>query len=105
MSKFHGTYYEDRTGQQISVGQIVRIQHCIGRYGQTEIVEGQIESISPYGGVTLRQAIRDGVSLGTIYVTVTRTGHEKFDDFEHGHEKWTQIIRDPTVPRSEPPAR
>jgi hypothetical protein len=96
MSKFHGTYYEDRRGRQLEVGQIVRVQHCIGRYGQTEIVEGRIKEISPYGGVSLdnidRLAVRRGQSTETIYVTVTRTGYEKFEDFEHGHEKWTEII-------------
>jgi hypothetical protein len=28
-------------------------------------------------------------------VTVTRKGYEKFDDFEHGHEKWTEVLTSP----------
>jgi hypothetical protein len=95
-NKFQGTYYEDRHGRQLEVGQIVRVQHCVGRYGQTDIVEGRIKAISPYGVVTLDQAWGRGstqIVAGVVTVTVSRTGYDKLDDFEHGHEKWTEIIK------------
>jgi hypothetical protein len=92
MPDYSGTYYEDRHGTQLKVGQVVRVQHCTGRYGQTEIVDGRIAEISPHGGLTLDQAISRGRFLGKTYVTVTRKGYEKFNDFEHGHEKWTEIL-------------
>jgi hypothetical protein len=75
--------YTDRHGRVLEIGQRVRVQVCVGRYGQTVIREGVIQSFSPYSGMT----------LDTGYTTLTRSGYEKFEDFEHGHEKWTEIIR------------
>jgi hypothetical protein len=95
MTDLSGKNYQDRHGIKLEVGQVVRVQHCVGRYGQTEIVEGRIADISAYGGITLDQAVSRGRSLGKVYVTVTRKGYEKFDDFEHGHEKWTEVLTSP----------
>jgi hypothetical protein len=78
--------YTDRHGKPLKIGQRVRVQTCTGRYGQTEIREGVIEQFSEYCGMTLKTA-----SGALIYTTITRAGYEKFDDFEHAHEKWTEI--------------
>jgi hypothetical protein len=84
--EFDSKAYTDRHGVPLAAGQRIRVQRCIGRYGQTEITEGEIVSLSPWGGATLRTL------QGEKYVTLIRSGYEKFDDFEHGHEKWTEIV-------------
>jgi hypothetical protein len=58
----------DRTGEtEIVVGQRLRIQHCVGRYGETRIHEGVAETIDRIRGVTLRLD-------------------------EHGHEAWIEVL-------------
>lgn len=80
--------YTDRYGRALAVGRRVRVQYCVGRYGQTDIVEGVIETLYPdLAGLTLRRA--DG---SLKYVNIERNGFHKFEDFEHGHERWTEIV-------------
>jgi hypothetical protein len=76
------TYPTDRAGKPLKLGQRVRVKHCVGRYGQTRIDEGVITAVGP-GGVTLDQ---------TKWVTVNPRGYYKHQDFEHGHEIWTEIV-------------
>jgi hypothetical protein len=75
-------YLTDRTGKPLEIGQRVRVQHCVGRYGQTHVEEGVITHMGP-GGVTLDS---------THWVTVDPDGYHKHEDFEHGHEVWTLIV-------------
>ena len=77
--------FTDRNGRPLKVGQRIRVQHCIGRYGQTEIVSGVITHIVTYCGATLD---------GNRYVTIPHNGYSKHNDFEHGHEKWAEIIEE-----------
>lgn len=74
----------DRHGRELKIGQIVEIQHCVGRYGQTRIEEGEITHFG-LGGVTLD---------GWKWVTIAPNGYHKHDDIEHGHEIWTEIVED-----------
>jgi len=75
-------YPTDRAGRALALGQRVRIQHCVGRYGQTQVSEGIITDMGP-GGVTLDN---------TRWVTVSPNGYHRHQDFEHGHEVWTKIV-------------
>lgn len=76
----------DRHGKQIHVGDRIRYQYCSGRYGQTAIGECLVEqSHYPYGQI----------GHATFYLTPDRTameGRHVHEDFEHGHEKWVEII-------------
>jgi hypothetical protein len=74
--------YTDRHGTPLAIGQRVRVQVCVGPYGRTAIREGVIKKFSPYSGMT----------LDTGYTTIVPKGYQKFEDFEHGHEKWTEIV-------------
>lgn len=100
----------DRSGKPVAVGAKIRVQQCIGRYGQTQIVEGTISQLTEFNGAVLtldkpaRQRRHDHwvtlepgklffVSLpgefdGDRYVCA-----RKFEDFEHGHETWVDVIQ------------
>jgi hypothetical protein len=104
----------DRARKPLSVGQVVRVQHCVGPYGQTDIVEGKIEALHPeLRGATLRltkptttrashDAPRRLVSVGEqFYVALPGEWDGQvylcsrvFDDFEHGHETWAEIVEE-----------
>jgi hypothetical protein len=95
---------KDRNGITLALGQHIRIQVCVGRYGQTAIRQGYIVKLSPqWGGVNIRTDFafdedcgRFGVETraagSSVYVTVPQEGYQRHDDFEHGHEKWSEVI-------------
>lgn len=94
---------KDRNGITLAPGQHVRIQVCVGSYGQVAIREGEIVRVDPHSYVILRpdrgfdeDCGRFGVHhrpAGVeVAVTVPRDGYDKFDDFEHGHETWVEVI-------------
>lgn len=97
------TAYKDRAGRALAIGQYIRVQECVGRYGQTAIREGEIVELSRYGGATIKTAFefhedcgRFGVHYraagSLVTVSFPFDGYERFDDFEHGHERWVEII-------------
>jgi hypothetical protein len=75
--------YKDRHGRLLRLGDLVRVQHCVGRYGQTQITEGRVTALGEYGGLTLD---------GARYVVVPPEGYHRHVDFEHGHETWVEIV-------------
>lgn len=113
MGKYPSTNYivTDRHGKiEILAGQRLRIKHCIGRYGQTATHEGVAEQIDEWRGVRLR--LDDGkieyIPLPTDLVQshdkdifkkwpdgrTLLQGYRKHEDFEHGHEKWVEVIEE-----------
>ena len=44
----------DRNGREATVGDQIRVQHCVGRYGQVAVVAGELLQIHMPHGVTLR---------------------------------------------------
>lgn len=94
--------YIDRHGKPVRVGQRVRVRECIGRYGQCATREGIVKELSPYGGGTLELTEPATIyhrnhcerkNKGELaYVVIPRGGYEKFEDFEHGHETWIEIL-------------
>jgi len=102
MSEMWGAF-TDRNGRLIKPGHHVRIQVCTGRYGQTAIRQGTVTKLSNWGGFMIKtdkdfteDCGRFGVQLrkagSEVYVTVPRGGYQKFEDFEHGHETWVEVI-------------
>ncbi len=107
----------DRHGVELAPGQKVRMQVCIGRYGQTRIVTGELLQVSKYRNVTIalgpetipfRESgvlvggtpfsndykagdIYSGCPLEYNYKTSRIEGYHKHDDFEHGHEVWLEV--------------
>ena len=77
---------EDRNGKPIHVGDRIRYQHCVGRYGQTAISETVVtQAHYPYG-----QIANAGFHLD--WGRNVLVGYYKHDDVEHGHETWVEII-------------
>lgn len=86
----------DRHGVQIKVGDQLRAQVCVGRYGQTRIIETTVTEDhwplcslyvagGPYGGYSINSHFDfDG--------RVLRCYHQH-RDFEHGHEQWAEVIK------------
>lgn len=102
--------YISRNGQLIAKGARLRIQHCVGRYGQTRIDEGVVEAIDSYGGVTLKLAQATNARVGCemrhlaageqLYVPLPGQIEQpdrficnmEHHDFEHGHKAWADVI-------------
>lgn len=88
----------DRHGVQICAGDRLRVQVCVGRYGTVERFEIEVGSTyEPYGQIlfsTPRHA-RRGIffHLGPHAAGIHwMRGYHRFDDFEHGHETWAEVI-------------
>lgn len=81
----------DRNWIPVCVGDRVRAQICTGAYGQTRIVEMVIQDeYYPYcqievpsGGIMVFEYSFDRDALH---------GYYRHADFEHGHEKWVEVI-------------
>lgn len=100
----------DRKGSPVQEGLRVRVQHCIGRYGQVQIVEGVVKTLTEGLGAILvlekaaRQRRNDHfVTLEPgrqLYVCLPGRleGKSRYvcdfkhEDFEHGHEAWVEVI-------------
>src|SRR4051812_37756126 len=102
----------DQIGKTLTVGQTIRVQRCVGPYGQTEVVEGTIEQLhSELRGATLRatkptmtratrtepaRPISVGevfyVALPGVWVKQVYVCKRTFVDFEHGHEVWVEVL-------------
>lgn len=77
---------EDRNGKPIHVGDRLRYQHCVGRYGQTAISEAFVALPHyPYGQI-------DSANFDFDFKRRVLVGYHKHDDFERGHETWVEII-------------
>jgi hypothetical protein len=85
----------DRHGVPVCVGNRIRAKVCVGRYGQTRIIEGVVEGEHSPGG---RFYIR--LETGSLYpVTVeSKNGkavcYHKHIDYEHGHERWAEVLEE-----------
>jgi hypothetical protein len=93
----------DRHDKPIHLGDKLRIQHCVGRYGQTMITEFvATEAHLPYTQLNFpckpywhsnNQQLSSGV-VGFDYDAVRKVlrGHHVHNDFEHGHETWIEVV-------------
>ena len=101
--------YFDRHGKELTMGDTVRVQHCTGRYGQTDTVTGVLKDISIYGSVDLEPPRILYVSqppgyakrFSCLYPGFTPDdslgkdalrGYSEHNDFEHGHTKFIEIV-------------
>lgn len=95
--------YTARDGTRLAPGMRIKVQVCTGRYGQTAIRQGTIVELSKFGGATIitdtafnedcgRLGVHYRPAGSPVYVTLSRNGYEKFNDYEHGHEIWTVVI-------------
>lgn len=88
----------DRHGVRIKVGDRLRAQVCVGRYGQTRLIETVVEQAHwPLG----QYCTQDGGKGKETYVIPVRldgkvrvlhcaTVHR---DYEHGHETWAEVVK------------
>lgn len=90
----------DRHGKPVHLGDRVRVKRCTGPYGQTCIEEGVVtEQIgggthAQYGSVTFRTDAGkyEGAEVKYIYESPVGVCADVFDDFEHGHETWLEVL-------------
>ena len=79
----------DRNGRQLRVGDRLRAQICCGRYGRTKLVEVTVDESFYYlpliggPGTTVDFHLVPGPAL---------QAYRKFDDVEHAHESWAEVI-------------
>lgn len=100
----------DRNGTPMTVGAKVMVQRCVGRYGRVDHVEGTIEQFVEHHGAVLRLAqparrqmhdhdvwVRPGEQLYVSFPGKVDGDNmvcfHRFEDFEHGHETWVQVIQ------------
>jgi hypothetical protein len=81
----------DMNNKILKKGDLVEVKHCVGRYGQTQTVQGELTDINNSGGITLDD--------GELYIAFPWShkdgksiGFDKFEDYEHGHESYVKKI-------------
>lgn len=91
--------YFDRHGRPLVPGQQVVVQHCVGRYGRVKQTRGLLKSIGSCHEVYIDtgkagegNCLYPGFNLDAKLGERAMRGYEKFTDFEHGHEKWIEIV-------------
>ena len=82
--------YYDVNGKIVKVGDLVEIQYCSGRYGQTTKVQGIITKMN--GGVTLDDELYLSNPFNYDHNSGNYIGYNKHDDYEHGHETYVKKI-------------
>lgn len=98
MSTFKYSYF-DRNGLPLIPGQVVVVQHCVGSYGQVRNTKGTLKSIGRCHEVYLDtgregegNCLYPGFSIDDTLGAHCLRGYERHTDFEHGHEKWIEVI-------------
>lgn len=102
----------DRHQRALKAGDKILIQHVSGSYGQCRQVKGELVGIDNYAGMTIQLSEdtpeftvfnRFGSKIyraGDLYYCASVfthyhdriVGYSKFEDFEHGHENWVEIL-------------
>jgi len=95
-----GYTFLDRHKHPLEIGQKVKVKHCIGRYGQTETLIGELVNIDNYGGVTIAVNGTEKYACGLFKPDFKSDskhliGYSEHIDFEHGHEKFIEIEPEP----------
>jgi hypothetical protein len=100
--------YFDRHGSPLELGQTVTVQHCVGRYGRTEQLTGKLVSIGIYGNVSLDtgkpgqgNCVYPGFTPDVSLGPGALRGFDRHVDFEHGHEKWIELVAEPASEASD----
>jgi hypothetical protein len=78
----------DRNHKRLHVGDKIRAQICVGRYGQTKIVETTVDQEHyPYCTIHAgNQPISFHYGRGELI------GYYENIDYEHAHKAWVEII-------------
>lgn len=95
-----GYRYFDHDGVPLELGQEVLVQHCVGRYGQVRRICGKLTRIGRYGNVYIDtgregegNCLYPGFSADDSVGPNCMRGYERHVDFEHGHEKFIEVVR------------
>src|SRR4051812_29006160 len=85
----------DRRGRRIRVGDKLRAQVCVGKYGQTRVIEcvvteahwahGQMTASAPGGPPRV-------VSAEPAHTPPRLVCYNRHIDIEHGHETWAEVV-------------
>jgi hypothetical protein len=82
----------DRFGARLHVGDRLRAQCCVGRYGQTRIIETTVTDAHwDYCQMNTQGCVISAEFDFAADVLRCRHVHR---DYEHGHETWAEVISD-----------
>lgn len=95
---------KDKNGAEVNPGDLVEVQHCTGRYGQTSKVRGTFVKATIYGVYLIFD--RPYTTFGRYGSDTTEAGqevqfaishrdgvfHHEHHDFEHGHETYMKLL-------------
>lgn len=93
----------DRYGAKVCVGDRVKVRRCVGRYGECVEELGTVvdqsglhgpSNVALYGQFDYRtdKGKIEYASIGYQHATEQAVCYSRHDDFEHGHEKWVEVI-------------
>jgi hypothetical protein len=94
--RLEGYAYIDKNRKPVVDGARVAVQHCTGRYGQTQLHEGKLLRITSTS-VWIELDTGDPLFIPGVFhldrqEAKTLTGYNKHEDYEHGHETWLQVL-------------
>ena len=96
---------KDKNGAEVNPGDLVEVQHCTGRYGQTSKVRGTFVKATIYGVYLIFD--KPYTDFNGRYGSYTyETGakvqfaishdqgvfHHVHNDFEHGHKTYMKLL-------------
>lgn len=76
----------DKDGVQLTVGDMIQYQHCVGRYGQTAICIGIVTQRHYPTGMIGSAVFRFDHASRTLI------GSSVHEDPVHGHETWVKVM-------------
>lgn len=91
----------DRHGNPICIGDSIRVKRCVGRYGETITEEGIVvpqtddnPEHADYGNFRYRnnKGKIECAGVRFDYQTQQAVCYTKHNDFEHGHERWVEVL-------------
>lgn len=105
--------YVDRFGVVLTIGARVKVQHCVGRFGRTEVIVGRLKRINQLGNVDVEPDVpmprRNGLPAGMwLYPgfvedkllaktagyrnCVVLRGYSEEVDPDHAHAKFIEVL-------------
>lgn len=84
----------DKNGIQVCLGDALKAQICIGRYGQVTQIDAVADKAHlQYGSlISSRNGKVETLFFNGFMIAGYDIGLNAFVDFEHGHETWIEIV-------------
>jgi len=95
MTTVNGYRLHDMNGTPLEPGMLVEIQHCTGRYGQTQRVVGRLTGKEHYMQVELDNGKWYECGFSPVWGDKDSkkvVGFSRFEDYEHGHDSYIKVL-------------